>query len=78
MQGICVLKFWKIQIIIDALQSEEEANVIRDAVTWTHNVDFLLGEILLSLGLPTHILSQLWGCGSEYTYFRWAWGYQTR
>ena len=54
-----MLKFWKIQIIIDALQSEEEANVIRDAVTWTHNVDFLLGEILLSLGLPTHILSQL-------------------
>ena len=54
-----MLKFWKIQIIIDALQSEEEAKVIRDAVTWTHNVDFLLGEILLSLGLPTHILSQL-------------------
>lgn len=59
MQGICVLKFWKIQIIIDTLQSEEEANVIRDAVTWSHNVDFLLGELSLSLGLPTHILSGL-------------------
>ena len=25
-----MLKFWKIQIIIDALKSEEEANVIHD------------------------------------------------
>lgn len=58
MQGMCVLKFWKIQVIIDALQSEE-ANVIRDAVTWSRTVDFLLGELSVSLGLPTHIIPWL-------------------
>lgn len=58
MQGMCVLKFWKIQVIIDALQSEE-ANVIRDAVTGSRTVDFLLGELSVSLGLPTHIIPWL-------------------
>ena len=58
MQGMCVLKFWKIRVIIDALQSEE-ANVIRDAVTWSRTVDFLLGELSVSLGLPTHIIPWL-------------------
>ena len=58
MQGMCVLKFWKIQVIIDALQSEE-ANVIRDAVTWSRTVDFLLGELSVSLGLPTHTIPWL-------------------
>ena len=58
MQGMCVLKFWKIRVIIDALQSEE-ANVIRDAVTWSRTVDFLLGKLSVSLGLPTHIIPWL-------------------